>query len=85
MSRSSVYYQARQAADESALANAVWQEAHKYPSYGYRRVAVMLRRAGWRVNTKRVHRLWRKAGLQVPRRLMALRRGGQRVEGLADQ
>src|SRR5207244_433665 len=82
MSRSSVRYQARDAADESALAKAVWQEAHKYPRYGYRRVAVMLRRAGGRVNTKRVYRLWHKAGLQMPRRKAIKRRVGQRVEGL---
>ena len=26
----------------------------------------MLRREGWRVNKKRVHRLWREEGLKVP-------------------
>lgn len=33
--------------------------------YGYRRIAVLLRREGWRVNTKRVYRLYREEGLQV--------------------
>src|SRR5258706_7371613 len=66
--RSSVRYVAKQAADEQVLSTAIWEEAHKHPSYGYRRVTVMLRRGGWPVNTKRVHRLWRKAGLQLPRR-----------------
>ncbi len=33
--------------------------------YGYRRLSVLLRREGWRVNTKRVYRLYREEGLQV--------------------
>jgi len=33
--------------------------------YGYRRLAVLLRREGWVVNTKRVYRLYREQGLQV--------------------
>ncbi len=36
------------------------------PRYGYRRVWALLRREGWPVNKKRVHRLWRKEGLRVP-------------------
>jgi putative transposase len=33
--------------------------------YGYRRLTAMLRREGWRVNTKRVYRLYREEALQV--------------------
>ena len=33
--------------------------------YGYRRLTVMLRREGWKVNTKRVYRLYREEQLQV--------------------
>jgi putative transposase len=33
--------------------------------YGYRRIHVLLRREGWAVNTKRVHRLYREMGLQL--------------------
>ena len=36
------------------------------PRYGYRRVWALLRREGWLVNKKRVHRLWREEGLKVP-------------------
>jgi transposase InsO family protein len=36
--------------------------------FGYRRITRLLRREGWRVNQKRVHRLWKQAGLQVRRR-----------------
>jgi len=33
--------------------------------YGYRRIHVLLRREGWRVNAKRVYRLYREIGLQL--------------------
>lgn len=33
--------------------------------YGYRRLTVLLRREGWKVNAKRVYRLYREEGLQV--------------------
>jgi putative transposase len=36
------------------------------PRYGYRRVWALLRREGWLVNKKRLHRLWREEGLKVP-------------------
>ena len=36
------------------------------PRYGYRRVWAMLKREGWTVNKKRVHRLWREEGLKAP-------------------
>jgi len=35
------------------------------PRYGYRRLTVMLRREGWRVNTKRVYRIYREENLGV--------------------
>jgi putative transposase len=40
--------------------------AREHPRYGYRRITALLRREGWSVNRKRVHRLWRQAGLKVP-------------------
>jgi putative transposase len=39
--------------------------ATRRPRYGYRRLTVLLRRQGWRVNHKRVYRLYREEGLQV--------------------
>ena len=38
------------------------------PRWGWRRAAKMARRAGWKVNNKRVRRLWRDEGLRVPQR-----------------
>jgi len=31
--------------------------------YGYRKIGVLLRRAGWQVKGKRVERIWRQEGL----------------------
>lgn len=39
--------------------------AYARPRYGYRRLTVLLRREGWRVNHKRIHRLYREEGLWV--------------------
>jgi len=46
------------------------------PRYGYRRVWALLRREGWPVNKKRIHRLWREEGLKVPDRQRKRRRLG---------
>ena len=42
--------------------------AATYPRYGYRRVRIFLRREGHPMGVHRAHRLWRVAGLQLPRR-----------------
>lgn len=47
---------------------AITELATKYGRYGYRRITALLRRAGWRVNIKRVERIWRQEGLKVPAR-----------------
>lgn len=41
--------------------------ASEYGRYGYRRIAVLLREAGWSVSDGRIERLWRREGLKVPR------------------
>jgi putative transposase len=45
-----------------------------YPRYGSERVHQMLVGTGWRVNLKRVHRLWKRESLQVPARAHKRRR-----------
>ena len=42
--------------------------AAKHPRYGYRRIRALLQRAGTSLSARRAHRLWRKAGLLVPRK-----------------
>jgi putative transposase len=52
--------------DEAALTADIIALAVQYGRYGYRRIAAMLRQAGWVVNLKRVERIWRQEGLKVP-------------------
>lgn len=40
--------------------------ARQYGRYGYRRIAGLLRQAGWSVSDGRVERVWRREGLKVP-------------------
>jgi putative transposase len=54
--------------------------AHARPRFGFTRIWVLLRREGWRVNKKRVRRLYRLEGLQLRMRVrrrkhIALHRG----------
>ncbi|MCI2395072.1 IS3 family transposase [Aliiroseovarius sediminis] len=53
-------------ADEERLVEDMIELTRQFGRYGYRRVAALLRDAGWQVNDKRVERLWRREGLKVP-------------------
>jgi putative transposase len=61
--RSSYYYQAREPEDQ-ALQEALTQVAATWPTYGYRRITIQLRREGWRVNSKRVRRIMGELGFR---------------------
>ncbi len=52
--------------DEAALTKRIVEIAGEYGRYGYRRITAMLWQEGWRVNHKRVERIWRQEGLKVP-------------------
>ena len=52
--------------DEKALTEEIVALASQFGRYGYRRVTALLRHRGWRVNHKRVERIWRREGLKVP-------------------
>jgi transposase InsO family protein len=60
--------------DEPRLVADMVDLALKYGRYGTPRILALLRRAGWRVNHKRVERLWRREGLKVPKRQPKRRR-----------
>jgi putative transposase len=66
--RSTVRYARRMASDEPALRRRIRGLASKHKRYGCRRIVVMLRREGWWVNKKRIHRLWKEEGLQRTRK-----------------
>jgi len=62
--------------NESAekLTMRITELAIEYGRYGYRRITALLRNEGWRVNHKRVERIWREEGLKVPKRQPKRRR-----------
>jgi len=54
--------------DELALRAFLRDFSRRRPRWGWRRAARAAKDAGWRVNAKRVHRLWIAEGLRVPYR-----------------
>jgi transposase InsO family protein len=51
--------------EQRALVRRIEKLASDHPRYGYRRIWALLRREGWSVNKKAVHRLWRLSGLKL--------------------
>jgi putative transposase len=56
--------------------------AAQHPRYGYRRIWALLRAEGWRVNRKRIERLWRLEGHRVPPRRSQT--SGKKAQGTAE-
>lgn len=54
--------------------------AQRYPQHGYRHITALMQRDGHLVNHKRIERLWRQEGLQLPRRKTVKRRHGEKAE-----
>ena len=55
--------------DEKQLTDDIIALATKYGRYGYRKITALLNNEyGWRVNHKRVERIWRKEGFKVPKK-----------------
>jgi putative transposase len=55
--------------DEEELTRDIIALATRYGRYGYRRITALLQHEhGWRVNHKRVERIWRREGLKVPQK-----------------
>src|SRR5262249_31263897 len=52
--------------DEERLTADIIGLAWQYGRYGYRKIAELLRQAGWTINDKRVERIWQREGLKVP-------------------
>jgi transposase InsO family protein len=72
--RSTQRYEAQQRSGERGLCERMRDLSLRHPRYGYRRITVLLRAEGFKVNRKRVHRLWRKEGLKVPQKQHKKRR-----------
>jgi putative transposase len=54
--------------DEPVLVKRMIELTKQYGRYGYRRVTALLQSEGFRVNHKRIERLWRREGLKVPQK-----------------
>ena len=87
---------ARQRNGEAALCERMRELALRHPRYGYRRAGAVLRGEGFKVNHKRVRRLWVREGLKVPQKQRKTRRlpgagggdnacGGRRRAGRVDE
>ena len=79
--RSTQRYAVRTRDDERPLVQLMLALARRHPRYGYRRSWALLRCDGFRVNRKRVYRLWRREGLKVPRKQRKRRRLGHSGNG----
>ena len=79
--RSTQRYAAKERDGERPLVQRMLELVRRHPRYGYRRVWALLRAEGFRVNVKRIYRLWRKEGLKVPKKQHKKRRLGGSANG----
>lgn len=68
VARSTLTYRSRLATKDAPVIAAMRELSSQYPRFGYRRIRVFLERRGHAMSSDRAHRLWRRAGLQVPRK-----------------
>ena len=66
--RSTLGYRLRQPEKDAAVLVAMNRLSGQYPRYGYRRIRIFLRREGHPTGINRARRLWRQAGLGLPRK-----------------
>ena len=82
-SRSTQRYPAKRPDEDLLLLKAMEDLRRQNPRYGYRRIRRELVKKGWRVNVKRVHRLWKEAGWQIWQKGKKRRRMGSSENGSA--
>lgn len=61
----STYHYKSKRREQAGLKQRIREIAETRVRFGYRRIHVLLRREGWAVNVKRVHRLYNELGLQL--------------------
>ena len=81
--RATQRYEARIDYEERRIRKRLQELAKKHPGSGYRRMTRLLRRAGMKINKKRVQRLWREEGLRNPLRKRRKRARGHRENSCA--
>ncbi len=67
-------YKAKKLPDENKLTGRIINLAAQYGVYGIPRITAMLKREGFKVNHKRVERIWRQQGLKVAKKQKKRRR-----------
>ena len=72
--RSTQRYRRRRPDDEQQLLEEMRQLAAKRPRFGCPRIHELLTASGWKVNYKRVHRLWKQENMQIPKKQHRKRR-----------
>ena len=80
--RSTQRYRPKRRDDEPSLVKRIHELVRAHPRYGYRRIWAMLRMEGWRVNRKRVYRLWKREGFKVVQKQRKKRRLGTSANGI---
>jgi putative transposase len=79
--RSSLRYRRRVRKDEPKLRARILELVRLRPRFGYRQITRLLRAEGFRVNFKRVYRIWRQEGLKVPKKKRKKRSLGVAANG----
>jgi len=54
--------------EEERLSAEIVNLATQYGRYRYRRITALLKQEGWKVNHKRVERIWRTEDLKMPKK-----------------
>ena len=75
-------YEPSKKEDEPPLIKRILEFVSRFPRFGYRQITRLLRGEGWKVNAKRVYRLWRQEGLKVPKKTTKKRRLGTSDGGI---
>jgi putative transposase len=85
VARSALSYQSRKLGKDAPVIGRMKELSAQYPRYGYRRIRIFLGRGGYHMSPGRAYRLWRTAGLQLPRKRprkrVAAARGRKRRAG----
>ncbi|GAC1468435.1 MAG: IS3 family transposase [Gemmatimonadaceae bacterium] len=66
--RSGLKLESKRAIADAPVLKRMRELAAQYPRYGYRFIRIFLGRDGHRMSADRAYRLWRSAGLQVPKK-----------------
>jgi len=78
VARSSLHYESKMAVKDAPVVTRMHVHSARYPRWGYRRVRILLGRDRMPMSPGRAYRLWKKAGLQVPKKRRRRRLGTSR-------